>query len=182
MKTEMEFEKLLDKISPRLHAIAYKFNGKYIILNEDDLYQEAVLHLWQEWKDNILEDKTDSYILQGCYYYLKNYLRRTCKKDDIRSLSLNKSINDTAQELEQILACEDSERAFETVDENLLKENIEKQLTLKEKQIFELLFSGFTSREIGAKFGISHVMVIKMKKKIRKKCRGIREELKGRIR
>ena len=72
----MCFEDLLKKISPVLKRITYRLNGHYAFFNDEDLYQEALIHLWQDYQGGKLQDKTDSYILQGCYFYLKNYLRK----------------------------------------------------------------------------------------------------------
>ena len=46
-------------------------------------------------------------------------------------------------------------------------------LTAREKETLELAMDGFTTREIGKVMGISHVMVVKLKAKIRGKYSGV---------
>jgi RNA polymerase sigma factor (sigma-70 family) len=173
----MEFEALLKRIGPQLKAIAHKLNGRYTVLNDDDLYQEEIIYLWEKWQDGKLQNKTDSYILQGCYFCLKNYLRKVCRVTDVRSVSLQERVTEDAMELEETLSSKQAERDFETIDEHLLKEEITGRLSNQEKKIVEFLLSGFTTREIGEKLGISHVMVVKLKNRIKNKCRGFKEEL-----
>ena len=48
-EVKMTFEALLKKISPTLKRITYKLNGHCAYFNNDDLFQEAVLHLWQDY-------------------------------------------------------------------------------------------------------------------------------------
>lgn len=72
----MSFQELHQKLSPTIKRIAYRLNGHYRSFNHDDLYQEATIHLWSNFLKGKLSDKTDSYILQGCYFHLKNYIRK----------------------------------------------------------------------------------------------------------
>jgi len=88
---KMNFDTIVERISPALKNITYKLNGHYTFFNDDDLRQESLLHLWLEYQKGKLEDKTDSYILQGCYYYLKNYLRKV--KADTKFVSIE-ALND----------------------------------------------------------------------------------------
>ena len=85
----MDFDIILQRIKPKLRAITKKLDGKYTSFDDEDLYQETTLHLWQQCKDKTIENKTDSYILQGCYFYLKNYIRRKFKKIDACSTFLD---------------------------------------------------------------------------------------------
>jgi RNA polymerase sigma factor (sigma-70 family) len=50
------------------------------------------------------------------------------------------------------------------------------RLDEREKEIVRLSAEGLTVREIGSRLGISHVMVVKMRKKIRIKCRALAAE------
>ena len=45
----------------------------------------------------------------------------------------------------------------------------EKCLTDREKKILSLIMEGMSMREVGAKIGISHVMVLKIRNKIKEK-------------
>jgi RNA polymerase sigma factor (sigma-70 family) len=173
----MKFEELVKKLAPKLKAIAIRLNGKYTVFDHDDLYQEALVYLWQEWQKGEICDKTDSFILQGCFYFLKNYIRKAYKKIDSSSVSLNESLNEANEVLEDVLSLDNMDRVFEPIEERLLVEDVERNLNKREKEILSLLLEGFTTREIGKRFGISHVMVVKIKKRIRNKCRLLRNEI-----
>ena len=64
MVKNMSFEELLEKITPTLKRITYRLNGHFSFFNDEDLFQEALMHLWVEFQQGKLNDKTDSYILQ----------------------------------------------------------------------------------------------------------------------
>ena len=52
-----------------------------------------------------------------------------------------------------------------------------KILTEREKEVVFLSIDGLTVREIGVKLNISHVMVIKIKNNIKRKCISFKKEL-----
>ena len=85
------FEELVKRLSTKLKGIAYKVHWAGYYFNNDDLYQESLLHLWHEYNAGTLSDKTDSYILQGCYFHLKNYMRTAL--DKVRLVSLDCSVS-----------------------------------------------------------------------------------------
>lgn len=175
----MSFEDLVKRISPTLKRITHKLNklnGHRPLLDEEDLFQEALLHLWVNFKAGTLLDKTDSYILQGCYFHLRNYLRKNQNKAEL--LSLYNPINEEGATLIELLeeqeiflrdsASSDSSLQAKLFVETLLQENV---LTKREKEVLSLLLEGLTVREIGKRLGISHVRVVKLKNKIRDKCK-----------
>lgn len=164
----MTFENVVDRFSPTLKRISYKLNGHFTYFDDDDLMQEAIWHLWFKFKEGELEGKTDSYVLQGCYFHLKNYIRKAM--DKAKLLSLNAALDDEDVELEQRIAFSDP--AFDEMDEaSFVKElPVLKSLSAREKKIMLLSLEGMTVREIGMKLGISHVMVVKIKKMIKDKC------------
>ncbi len=168
----MPFEELFKRISPILKRIAYKLNGRFTFFNEDDLYQEAMSYLWVDYKHGKLSDKTDSYILQGCYFHLKNYIRKNYEKADLISLENMVSEEGETFDLDNILSLEDPESSFEIINCKMLIEEINNNgLTKREKEVFCLALEGLTTREIGSRLGISHVRVVKLKGKIKDKCR-----------
>ncbi len=169
----MEFEKLLKKISPKLRAISRKLNRKNSFFNDDDLYQEAVLYLWDKCQQQETEDKTESYLLQGCYYYLQNYLRKARKKVDLNSVSLNNFVDEQDHTFEQVLSL--PVQQFDPLAVSLLAEEVKSRLTEREQKVFSLFLEGFTIREIGRRLGVSHVMVVKIENKIRLKCQEMEE-------
>ena len=164
----MVFEELVQRISPKLKRITYKLNGHFSFFNEEDLYQEALIHLWQDFCLGKLDNKTNSYILQGCYFYLKNYIRKIRDKSNL--VSLNSMTEEDGSNLEEILCLENQKSCLVDLENKILIQEIQNNgLTQREKEIFFLSLEGLTTREIGKKLGISHVMVIKIKKNLCKK-------------
>ena len=156
------------KLSPTLRRITHKLNGHFTFFDEDDLFQEALEHLWVAFGKGTLSDKTDSYVLQGCYFHLKNYIRKTMDKVKLTSISL--PIDDDGSTVEDLLVCNDSS-TVDAADSVLLKDVVKSaSLSEREAQVLSLSLEGMTVREIGQKIGVSHVMVIKVKDQIRRKC------------
>jgi RNA polymerase sigma factor (sigma-70 family) len=168
----MLFAELLKRLSPILKRITYKLSRSFSSFACDDLYQEAVIHLWLEFNSGTLADKTDSYVLQGSYFYLRNYIRMNL--DKIRPLSLEgmyERQNDEG-DLNPVPDIEDPHSLVEEVHCRMLIEAIRNNgLTPREKEVFFSSLDGFTTREIGGRLGISHVRVVKLKKSIAVKCR-----------
>jgi len=164
----MLFEELIKRLAPKLKSITYKLNGHFSFFNDEDLYQEALIHLWQDFCAGKLDNKTDSYILQGCYFHLKNYIRKVRDKSNL--VSLNAMMDEEGGNLEEILCLEDPESCLDDLENKVLIQEIQNNgLTQREKEIFCLSLEGVTIREIGKKLGISHVMVVKIRKNLRRK-------------
>ena len=163
----MSFEVLTKRISPTLKRITHKLNGHYTFFNDEDLYQEAMMHLWVGFRKGVLNDKTDSYILQGCYYHLKNYIRKT--QDNVTLLSLTAPVGEDGKTMEESLPSDETS-LFDYLDGKLQLEMAEqKYLTTREKEVLSFLMEGMSMREVGSKLGISHVMVLKIRNKIKEK-------------
>jgi len=171
----MHFQALVSRISPKLKGITHRLNGHFTFFNDEDLYQEAMSHLWIDYTGGKLSDKTDSYILQGCYFYLKNHIRKVQDKTCLVSMqTLIGEEEDT--ELESLLCLEDPRSCFEDAHNKILIEEILNDgLTTREKEVFSLCLEGLTTREIGKILGISHVMVVKLRGKIKDKCQKFKE-------
>lgn len=171
MTEGISFKVLVRKLSPTIKRIAYRLNGRYRSFDHDDLYQESLLHLWKDFNTGKLADKTDSYILQGCYFHLKNCIRKINERPNVVSLE---SLMDDHQgaNLEDFVFS----RYITQPD---LREQTDIKLTAgaiqnngfspREKKIISFLSEGLTTREIGGRVGLSHVGVVKAVKKIRKK-------------
>ena len=167
----MKFEELHQKLSPTIKRIAYRLNGHYRSFNHDDLYQEATIHLWSNFLKGKLGDKTDSYILQGCYFHLKNYIRKVNERSNVVSINAALSANEEAT-LEDVLgqswACPDCR---DQLHNKFLTQSIRNNgFNLKEKRLLDYFSQGLTTRDIGKRMGISHVSVVKLKQKIRIKA------------
>lgn len=172
----MKYEELIENISPKLKAISKKVKVRYTYCDEDDFYQEALLHLWCQFKNNALGDKTDSYILQGCYYFLKNYIRKICKSVDMCSVSLDSPANEEGCAIADSIISE----AYVTEDNSIeiffFMDNAETSFNEREKDVFYYQLEGYTTREIGERIGVSHVAVVKTSTRIREKCRVLKYE------
>lgn len=168
----MNFEELHKKLSPTIKRIAWRLNGHYRSFGHDDLYQEATVHLWTNFLKGKLGDKTDSYILQGCYFHLKNYIRKINERSNIVSIDSALNLNDEST-IEDILgkywACDDCR---DELHNKLLAESIKNNgFNPKEKRLLAYCGQGMTTRDIGKKLGISHVSVVKLMQKVRVKAR-----------
>ncbi len=168
---KLTFEELIQRISPKLNGITHRLNGHFTFFNDEDLYQEAMEHLWIEYGLGKLSDKTDSYILQGCFFHLKNHIRTAI--DKVKFTSIDQPPEDGCNAVEDMLYVEDRS-AEQATDAAIINEKIEKlTLTGREKEVMALLMEGLTLREAGSRLGISHVMVLKIRKRLEKKCAGL---------
>jgi RNA polymerase sigma factor (sigma-70 family) len=160
-----EFEQLLKRLSPTLKRITRKLNNNLAFMDDQDLFQEALVHLWIKFSSRDLDDKTDSYMLQGCYFHLKNYLRKT--QDGPALLSLNEPAGEDGFSLADILPTQEAS-SLEKVEGKLQLEAITGTGTSeREKAVLFCSLEDMTTREIGQKLGISHVSVVKIRNKIR---------------
>ncbi len=169
----MRLEELLKKINPKLKGIVYNLSRSSVFLQQEDLYQEALFHLWKDFTSGKLKDKTESYVLQGCYFYLKNYIRCHRPKANLISWdSFYPAQSDSEPDRMALLAEHEAVDYREKLDSSLLAETIcNNGLTEKEKEILSYYARGLTVREIGLRLGGSHVWVVKLTKCIREKCR-----------
>jgi RNA polymerase sigma factor (sigma-70 family) len=174
----MRFEELTKRVSPKLKAIARKLDGRYTSFDDDDLYQEAILELWQKYNQHKLRGKNDSYILQGSMFFLKNHIRKVYKKIDSHSVSLNAILTDSEDcTLEDVIPSFCTEGSKESLEVKLLLEDINKLLDERQREVLRCTLDDVTVRDIGKHLGISHAMVIKIRNKIKDKCAGITKEI-----
>jgi RNA polymerase sigma factor (sigma-70 family) len=167
MSTERDLNVIINRLRYQLKGIIRKLNIRYYYIDSDDLYQEILLYLWQQNKSGKLKDKNDSYILQGCYYYLKNYIRTHIK---ISYREVGKIHNDNFleqnQECRKIAQTNGQNLSRYHLVEYLYYDEFNKVLSIKEKTLLNLRIRGLTNREIGKELGISHTMVSKMRRKM----------------
>lgn len=163
----MDFEAVVRRLSHTLKRITKKLNGHHSFFDDDDLYQEALSHLWVAHNKGSIDDKTDSYILQGCYYHLKNYLRKV--REHGVCVSISNPVGEDGIYLEDLLVSEDI-KTLDYIEGKLEVESLEEQcLSKRECEVLSCFLEGMSMREIGSRLGISHVMVLKIKNKIRDK-------------
>ncbi|MBP7216475.1 MAG: sigma-70 family RNA polymerase sigma factor [Candidatus Omnitrophica bacterium] len=167
----MTFEQLLKKLSPILKRIVFRLNVRGRYFNDDDLYQEAVVYLWRQYQVKALEDKTDSYILQGCYFFLKNYLRTHKNKAVVTSIEATCHEEGSLCNESIFFTDERSELFRDHLHSAMLAETIMNNgLTSREKLLLSFCADGLTTRQAGERLGVSHVRVVKMLRAIEKKC------------
>jgi len=167
------FDEMVKKLSPVIHRITYRLNGHFTFFNDDDLYQEALSHLWVLYGKGVLNDKTESYILQGCYFHLKNYIRKTM--DKATTISINELIGDGEVTLGETIAASNESEEYNEVEASILSKNAAlDSLSDREKEVLRLSLDGLTVREIGSRLGVSHVMVVKIKARIKEKCKALK--------
>ncbi len=171
----MDFEGVVRRLSPTLKRITKRLNGHHSFFDDDDLYQEALTHLWMAHNKGSIDGKTDSYILQGCYYHLKNYLRKV--REHGVFLSLSNPMGDECVCLEDFLVPENIITTLDYVEGKLEVESLEEQcLSEREREVLSCFLEGMSMREIGSRLGISHVMVLKIKNRIRDKYLGLAQQ------
>lgn len=167
----MQFQELSRKLSPTIKRIAYKLNGRYRTFSHEDLYQEALMHLWSNFTSEKLRNKTDSYILQGCYFHLKNYIRKVNEKTDLSLDAITCPDYDNSSFKETVID-KYQEDFRDSLDTKLLAQKIKGNgFSPKEKIVLDALSNGLTTREIGKRLSVSHVMVVRIISKIRNKSR-----------
>ncbi|MDP8254090.1 MAG: LuxR C-terminal-related transcriptional regulator [Candidatus Kaelpia aquatica] len=162
----MDFRILLEKITPRLKYIA-RMNTLYGFYSQDDLFQEMCIYLWQQYRYGLPIGINESYVVKGCEFHLKNFLRKGRPK--IVLSSLDESICSGGITLVDILE-DDKADSKSRIEARLTIDDIKDLgLTDKENSVLSLLLKGHTMREIAVKLDVSHVMVLKYKNNIRKK-------------
>ena len=176
IKDNAELNEIINKINYQLKAIIRKLNIKYQYIDSDDLYQEALLYLWQQYNTGKLKNKNNSYILQGCYYYLKNHIRKYVKfKDNQINYNFYYNTEKLNKEIGEGNQLDYPEPTSYDLDEYLYYDEFKKDLSLKEKALLNLRFRGLSSREIGKELGISHTMVSRMRRKIIDKYKSLNQ-------
>jgi RNA polymerase sigma factor (sigma-70 family) len=89
-------------------------------------------------------------------------------------VSLSELIDGNDVSLEEMLASKDAD-VYNGLDARLLGENAAlKDLGERERLLVQYSMDGLTVREIGERLGVSHVMVVKMRSKIRKKLHSLK--------
>lgn len=111
----MDFRILLEKITPALRYVARKhlLDGFY---DEEDLFQEMCLYLWQHYGNGLPIGINESYAIKGCEFHIQNFLRKGRQK--VMLSSLDELISPEGLTLGDIL--EDKKETFSSRVENKL--------------------------------------------------------------
>jgi len=167
MKKKRELDEIVNRLKYQLKGIIRKLNIQHQYIDSDDLYQEVLLYLWQKNENGELKNKNNSYILQGCYYHLKNYIRKSIKLEN-RKINYDNSnyMPFQNQEINEKKEYQYQSANFKSPDEYLLYNEFNQNLSVKERALLNLRIKGLTTREIGRELGISHTMVSKMRRKM----------------
>ena len=167
----MDFRTVFQRIDPKLRRIAARHDGQGRFIDKDDLYQEMCAHLWNNYKYGVPEKYNDSYILKGCEFHILNYLRK--EREGVPLLSLEEPINDEGDTLKDIVP-DSGEALGEVINKEVtISDIMNNGFTKREKEVFSLLLKGYTVREIGGKLGVSHVMIVKIKRGLIEKYIGM---------
>ena len=162
----MDFKILLEKITPALKAIARK-HVLYSFHDAEDLFQEMCLFLWNNYSQGMPIGINEAYVKKACEFHILNYLRKGRPKALV--ISIDEIVTPGGLKLEEVL---EDKRIGRLTDagQNIGIEDVKNAgLTDNEKKVFSMLLEGKTVREAAKEMGISHVMVLKYKKKIIKK-------------
>jgi RNA polymerase sigma factor (sigma-70 family) len=165
----VDFETLYDRICPALKKMARYYNGHGFFIDGDDLYQEMCMHLWGNYKAGMPNGINEPYVIKGCEFHIRNYIRKHRSKASFTSLQ--EPIGDSGDTLQDVLP--DRKEPIDVLAQRdiFLDEIRNNGLSGMEKKVLMLLLEGYTCREAGKALGISHVMILKYKQRIIKKCR-----------
>lgn len=164
----MSFQMLLEKITPALKYIAHRrfLPGFY---NEEDLYQEMCLYLWEHYGGGLPAGINEAYVIKGCEFDIRNFMRK--ERDGVKFSSIDEPIGDDGLTLGEVLEDKRGDPDMTIVNELTVDEIKSMDLSERERLVVSYLLKGCTVREIAAELEISHVMVLKHKKAIIEKWR-----------
>jgi RNA polymerase sigma factor (sigma-70 family) len=166
----MKFEEFIKELNSKIYAIALNISKIDRNIEVTDIVQEMHLHLWAKWKNNDTKGYTNSYLLQSCWFYIKNFLRKY--ETNSKYISLDDPFNDDEYNFMIDFISEDADSVSELSEYNFMVDKIKTcGLTEREKDVFDLLLMGYTLREIGSILKISNVRVSKIQSNLRKKAK-----------
>jgi DNA-directed RNA polymerase specialized sigma subunit len=101
--------------------------------------------------------------------------------DKAKMVSLYKLIDEDDCTLEDVITIK-GRTAMDAAEERIIVDDATLNgLTDREKEVLTLSMEGSTVREIGEKLGISHVMVVKLRGKLKEKYAKLKGELKNEV-
>ena len=162
----MTFEAKLAEFVPKLTALSMNIKNMPVSMERSDLIAEMELHLWKKWKNGDFTIHTDSYLIQSCWFHIKNFIR-TAGNRDRSTVNLDEPFSSSDSTRYDILA--DEYDISNEIDLHIMIDSIlENGLSEREKEVFLLDLEGHNLREIAAFLNISFVRVHKILARIRK--------------
>jgi DNA-directed RNA polymerase specialized sigma subunit len=98
--------------------------------------------------------------------------------DNANFISFESPVDEDGTMLGEIMASQDPSSSEQLEDKTLYEEVRQSGLDERELKIINMCTEGLTTREMGERLGISHVAIVKLRKKIREKCKKLEIEIK----
>ena len=131
----------------------------------EDLMQEALIHLWQVQEQT--PGQTKNWYLQNCRFHLLHYLALGRSVDSPKRRASQVYPSDQREDSDGWLErFESAESVLQDVSARDILAALSKLLSDREMSILQWLSEGVGTREIAKRLGISHPMVIKLRRKI----------------
>ncbi len=138
----------------------------------DDLFQEALLHLWLE--EALHPGNTLSWHLQSCSLHLRNHLRKGRSIDSPKRRSHSRLASDFSSELstdgeELSLFDEVPDPGSDIISSATAKEAFDlllRDLSPCDQKILNALLDGLNMREIASRLHLSHATISNRRRKI----------------
>ena len=131
----------------------------------EDLMQEALIHLWQVQEQN--PGQTKKWYLQNCRFHLLHYLALGRSVDSPKRRASQVQPSDQTEDSDSWLErFESGESVLQDVSARDILAAMSTLLSDREMSILQWLSDGVGTREIAKRLGISHPMVIKLRRKI----------------
>jgi RNA polymerase sigma factor (sigma-70 family) len=131
----------------------------------DDLMQEALIHLWQIQEQH--PGQKNNWYLRNCRFHLLHYLAlgRSVDSPKRRGSQVHPSQEDEEQD-DWLDRFQGSDSVLQDVSARDILSALSKVLSRREMSVLQWLAEGQGTREIAKRLGISHPMVIKLRRKI----------------
>lgn len=129
--------------------------------------QEALIHLWQIEEER--PQQTRSWYLQSCHFHLRHYMASGRSIDSWkRRESLTSFATPETEEEERgfSVPATTSGDGISDISAGEILRLLGQRLTAPQRRVLDFLADGLSSREIGAKLGVSHKAIIKHRRRI----------------
>ena len=168
---------MYNKYSPMIMALCNRYIHMYrdMAIDRDDLYQEAFIGMdYAISRFDFHKDvKFSTYCTMCVECRIKDYFTKLTRKKNLmfhNSLSLNEELGDFCLE-DMISSNEDVYNKIAFKEDLTQIINFKNSLTVREAQVFELRFNGFTCKEIAILLNISLQYIYLQIRQIRQKYR-----------